>query len=148
LLTEVSLRPKEWGRELSGEECGPNIAAGIGVPAATFASEASRRFNPANTSCRSSALLLSKDVKGLAPFWTKAKYGKMSIEGRDPVNTETPHYSKTGAVDDGKILITPRSANIPSRLQVRQSNRLHYGDPTPQAFPKSIRSFGVKFVVK
>jgi hypothetical protein len=35
--------------------------------------------------------LLSKDVKGSPTFWTKAKYGKMSIEGRDPVNTETPH---------------------------------------------------------
>ncbi len=42
---------------------------------------------PLSTSCRSSAMLLSKDVKGLAAFWTKAKYGKMSIEGRDPVNT-------------------------------------------------------------
>ena len=25
-------------------------------------------------------LTLSKNMKGLAPFWTKAKYGKMSIE--------------------------------------------------------------------
>jgi hypothetical protein len=64
-------------------------------------------------------MLLSKDVKGLAVFWTKAKYGKMSIEGHDPVNTETPHYSEAGAVDDGKILVTPRNANIPSNLQVR-----------------------------
>lgn len=76
-------------------------------------------------------MLLSKDLKGLAAFWTKAKYGKMSIEGRDPVNTETPHYSEAGAVDNGKILITPRNANIPSNLQIRQSNRLDYGDPTP-----------------
>ncbi len=26
-----------------------------------------------------SGLTLSKNMKGLAPFWTKAKYGKMSI---------------------------------------------------------------------
>ena len=30
---------------------------------------------------------LSKNVKGLAPFWTKAKYGKIRIEGRDPIYT-------------------------------------------------------------
>lgn len=70
-----------------------------------------------------SGLTLSKNMKGLAPFWTKAKYGKMSIEGRDPVNTETPHYSEAGAVDDRKILVTPRNANIPGNLQVRQSDR-------------------------
>jgi len=93
-------------------------------------------------------MLLSKDLKGLAAFWTKAQYGKMSIEGRDPVNTETPHYGEAGAVDDGKILITPRNANLPGNLQVRQCNRLEYGDPTPQAFPKSLRCFAVKFVVK
>jgi hypothetical protein len=29
---------------------------------------------------------LSKDMKGLAAFWPEAKYGKMRIEGRDPVN--------------------------------------------------------------
>ena len=67
--------------------------------------------------------LLPHDVKGLPTFWTKAKHGKMSIEGRDPVNTETPHYSETSAVDDGKILVTPRNANIPGNLQVRQSGR-------------------------
>jgi len=67
--------------------------------------------------------LLSKDVEGLPAFWTKAKHGKMSIEGRDPVNTETPHYSEAGAVDDRKILVTPRNANIPGNLQVRQINR-------------------------
>jgi len=67
--------------------------------------------------------LLPNDVKGLPTFWTKAKHCRMSIEGRDPVNTETPHYSEAGAVDDGKILITPRNANIPGNLQVRQSDR-------------------------
>jgi hypothetical protein len=67
--------------------------------------------------------LLSKDVEGLPAFWTKAKYGKMSIEGRDPVNAETPHYSEAGAVDDRKILVTPRNANIPGNLQVRQIDR-------------------------
>ncbi len=46
-------------------------------------------------------------------FWTKAKYGKMSTEGRDPVNTETPHYGEAGAVDEGKILVMPRNTNIP-----------------------------------
>ncbi len=72
-------------------------------------------------------MLLSKDLKGLAAFWTKAKCGKMSIEGRDPINTEAPHYSEAGAVEDGKILITPRNDNIPGNLQVRQSNRFDYG---------------------
>src|SRR5580692_9160456 len=67
--------------------------------------------------------LLSKNVEGLPAFWTKAKYGKMSIEGRDPVNTETPHYSEAGAVDDGKILVMPRNAYIAGNLQVRQSDR-------------------------
>jgi len=62
---------------------------------------------------------LSNDVKGLAAFRTKAKYGKMSTEGRDPVNTETLHYSEAGAVGDGEILVMPRNANIPSNLQVR-----------------------------
>jgi hypothetical protein len=47
-------------------------------------------------------------VKGLLAFWTKAKYGKMSIDGRDPVNTETPHYSEAGTVDEGKILALVR----------------------------------------
>ena len=61
-------------------------------------------------------MLLSKDVKGLAAFWAKAKYRKMSIEGRDPVNTETPHYSEAGAVDDGKVLVTPRNTDVPSNL--------------------------------
>jgi hypothetical protein len=87
-------------------------------------------------------------MKGLAAFWTKAKYGKMSIEGRDPVNTQTPHYGEAGAIHDGKILVTPENANIPINLHVRQSNRLDYGDRTPQAFPRSVRSFAVKLVVK
>jgi hypothetical protein len=29
---------------------------------------------------------LSKDMKGFAAFWPEAKYRKMGIEGRDPVN--------------------------------------------------------------
>jgi hypothetical protein len=93
-------------------------------------------------------LTLSKDLKGLTALWTKAKYRKMRIEGCDPVNTQTPHYSEAGAIHDGKILVTPENANIPSNLQVRQSNRLDYRYPTPQAFPKSLRSFAVKLVVK
>jgi hypothetical protein len=92
--------------------------------------------------------LLPKDVKGLATFWTKAKYSKMSIKGRDSVNTETPHYSEAGAIDDGKILVTPRSANIPGNLQVRQSNGFDYRDPIPQALPKSLGGFAIEFVVK
>ena len=93
-------------------------------------------------------LMLSKDMKRLAAFWTEAKYGKMSIEGRDPINTQTPHYSEAGAIHDGKFLVTPGNAHIPSNLQVRQSNRLDYRYPTPQAFPKALRSFAVKLVVK
>ena len=95
-----------------------------------------------------SGLTLSKNMKGLAPFWTKAKYGKISIEGRDPVNTETPHYSEAGAVDDRKILVTPGNAEVPRDLKIRQSNRLDHRYPAPQAFPKSLRSFAVKLVVK
>jgi hypothetical protein len=75
--------------------------------------------NAPSTSC------LSKNLEGLPAFWTKAKYSKMSIEGRDPVNTETPHYSEAGAVDDRKILATPRNANIPGNLQVRQIHRFN-----------------------
>jgi hypothetical protein len=33
-------------------------------------------------------------MKGIAAFWPEAKYGKMRIEGRDPVNAWTPHYAK------------------------------------------------------
>ena len=63
--------------------------------------------------------MLSEDMKGLAAFWTKAKYCKMSIEGRDPVNTQTPHYGEAGAIHDGTILVAPENANIPDNLQVR-----------------------------
>jgi len=63
--------------------------------------------------------MLSKDMKGLAAFWTKAKYCKMSIEGGDPINTQTPHYSKACEIHDGKILVTPENANVPGNLQVR-----------------------------
>jgi hypothetical protein len=28
----------------------------------------------------------SKDVERFAAFWAKAKYGKIGVEGRDPVN--------------------------------------------------------------
>jgi hypothetical protein len=45
----------------------------------------------------------------------------MSIQGGGgPVNTQTPHYSKAGSVDDGKALVVPRNAKIPGNLQVRQ----------------------------
>ena len=71
----------------------------------------------------------------------------MSIQGGGPVNTETPHYSKAGSVNDGKVLVMPRNANIPGNLQVRQSNCLDCGDPTPQPFPKSFCSFAVKLMV-
>jgi len=54
-----------------------------------------------------SGLTLSKNMKGLAPFWTKAKYGKISIEGRHMVDTQTSHHSETRAIHDGKILVTP-----------------------------------------
>ena len=87
-------------------------------------------------------------MKGLAPFWTKAKYGKMSIKGRDLVNTQTPHYSEAGTIHDGKILITPGNANVPRDLKVRQSNRLDHRYPTPQAFPELLRGFAVKLVMK
>ena len=95
-----------------------------------------------------SGLTLSKNMKGLAPFWTKAKYGKMSIEGRDLVDTQTSHHSETRAIHNGKILVTPRNAKVPRNLKVRQSNRLDHRYPAPQAFPKSLRSFVVKLVVK
>ena len=58
--------------------------------------------------------MLSKDVKGLAALWTKAKYGKMSIEGRDLVDAQTPHYSEAGAIHDGKILVAPGNTNTES----------------------------------
>ena len=96
----------------------------------------------------SSGLTLSKNMKGLAPFWTKAKYGKLGIEGRGLVDTQTSHHSETRAIHDGKILVTPGDSNIPSNLQVRQCNCLDYRYPAPQAFPKSLRSFAVKFMVK
>ena len=88
------------------------------------------------------------DMEGLAPFWTKAKYGKMSIEGCDLVDTQTPHYSEAGAIHDGKILVTPGSAKVPRDLKVRQRNHLDHCYPAPQALPKSLRSFAVKLVVK
>jgi hypothetical protein len=95
-----------------------------------------------------SGLTLSKNMKGLAPFWTKAKYGKMSIEGRHLVDTQTSHHSETRAIHDGKILVTPGNAKVPRDLKIRQSNRFDHHYPAPQAFPKSLRSFAVKFVVK
>ena len=95
-----------------------------------------------------SGLTLSKNMKGLAPFWTKAKYGKMSTEGRDPVDTQTSHHSETRAIHDGKVLVTPGNAKVPRDLKIRQSNRFDHRYPAPQAFPKSLRSFAVKFVVK
>jgi len=95
-----------------------------------------------------SGLTLSKNMKGLAPFWTKAKYRKMSIKGRDLVDTQTSHYSETRATHNGKILVAPGSAKVPCDLKVRQSNRLDHGYPAPQAFPKSFRSFAVKLVMK
>ena len=93
-------------------------------------------------------LTLSKNMKALAPFWTKAKYGKMSIEGRDLADTQTSHHSETRAIHDGKILVPPRSAKVPRNLKVRQNNRLDHCYSAPQAFPKSLRSFAVKVVVK
>jgi hypothetical protein len=87
-------------------------------------------------------------MKGLAPFWTKAKYGKMRIEGRDLMNTQTTHYSEAGTIHDGKILVTPGNANVPRDLKVRQSNRLDHRYPAPQACPKSLLSFAVKLVVE
>jgi hypothetical protein len=68
-------------------------------------------------------MTLSKDMKGLAAFWTETKYGKMSIDGRDPVNAQTPHYGEAGAIHDGKILVTPEIAMMfpvpPGSLLVR-----------------------------
>jgi uncharacterized iron-regulated membrane protein len=66
-----------------------------------------------------SGLTLSKNMKGLAPFWTKAKYGKMSIEGCHLVDTQTSHHSEARAIHDGKILITPGNAKVPRDLKVR-----------------------------
>src|SRR5437879_11876831 len=93
-------------------------------------------------------LMLSKDMKRLAAFWTEAKYGKMSIEGRDPINTQTPHYSEAGAIHDGKFLVTPGNAHIPSNLQVRQSNRLDYRYPNQHALQTETGSFAVRLMVK
>ena len=56
--------------------------------------------------------------------------------------------AKPDTIHDGKILIAPRNAQVPRDLQVRQSNRLDHRYPAPQAFPKSLRSFAVKLVVK
>ena len=92
--------------------------------------------------------MLSKDMEGLASSWTKAKYRKMRIEGRDPVNTETPHYGEAGAVNDGEILIAPGCAKIPGSLHVRQGNGLDYRDPGPQTFPKSFRGSASQPVMK
>ena len=87
-------------------------------------------------------------MKGLPPFWTKAKYRKMSIEGRDVVDTQTSHHSETRAIHDGKVLVAPGNAKVPRDLKVRQSNRLDHRYPAPQAFPKSLRSFAVELVGK
>ena len=95
-----------------------------------------------------SGLTLSENMKGLAPFWTKPKYGKMRIEGGDLVDTQTPHDCEAGAIHDGKILVTPGNAKVPRNLKVRQSNRLDHRYPAPQTFPKSLRSLAVKLVVK
>ena len=84
----------------------------------------------------------------MAAFRTKAKYGKMSIEGRDLVNAQPPHYSEARAIHDGKILVAPGNANVPSNFQIRQGNRFDCRYPTPQAFPKSVCSSAIKLVVK
>src|SRR5256885_16555680 len=72
-------------------------------------------------------MLLSKDLKGLAAFLDQSEMRQNEHRGTRPVNTEAPHYREAGAVEDGKILITPRNDNIPGNLQVRQSNRFDYG---------------------
>ena len=56
-------------------------------------------------------MLLSKDLKGLAAFWTKAKYGKMSIEGRDPVLCE--NSAEAGSLDDRHIQRNRRRLVVP-----------------------------------
>jgi len=57
-------------------------------------------------------------MKGLAAFRTKAKYDKMSIEGRDLVSTQSSHYSEARAIHDGKILVAPGNADVPSNFQI------------------------------
>jgi hypothetical protein len=92
--------------------------------------------------------LLWEDVKGLAAFWTKAKYRKVSIEGRNPVNTEAPHQSEAGAIDNRKILVRPRNPDVPGNLQVSRINGFDYRDPSLQALPKPLGSFPAKPVAK
>jgi hypothetical protein len=36
----------------------------------------------------------------------------MSIEGRDPVNTETPHDREAGVVDDEQVRVTPKNTDV------------------------------------
>ena len=72
---------------------------------------------------------LSKHGEGLATLWAKAKDGKLRVQRRDTIHTQSAHHSKTCKIDDGKILVTPGEANIPSCLQIRQTNRLNQSDP-------------------
>jgi hypothetical protein len=61
------------------------------------------------------AFSLPLDMKGLTTLWTKTKHGEMNIERRNSVYTQTPHYSKARAIHNGKTLVPPGNANLPSK---------------------------------
>jgi hypothetical protein len=59
-------------------------------------------------------ILLSNYCKGVATFRAEAKSSKVFIQGGHTVDPQTAHHSKTGAIDNGKILVTPGKTNIPA----------------------------------
>ena len=57
-------------------------------------------------------------VKARRRFGAKTENGEIGVEGCGALDSQAAHHSKTGAVEDRKILIAPGSAHLPRGLQI------------------------------
>ena len=79
---------------------------------------------------------------------TIAKDGKVVIERSGSINAEAAHYREAGPIDNGKILITVGSANLPGGFPVGGANRFRRCNTVSQGLPKTLRGMTANSVPK
>jgi len=90
----------------------------------------------------------ANDREGTPPVRPKAEDSKVVVERGRTLNSKAPHNGEAGSIDQGKILILPRGADLPGALQVSGAYNLHRGNSASQRLPKSLSAPTAQAVAK
>jgi hypothetical protein len=70
------------------------------------------------------------------------------IQGCGALNAQAAHHREAGAINNGKILILPGDANLPSGFQIRHTDRFDGRNSATHPLPKPLRGIAMEPVAQ